>query len=535
MKRIISIIVTCYLFLTIQAENISKPKTTKLPLKLSKQQMHEDFDQFLQIIKTYNAQWEIRKQHTGYDMLAKLEEQRPLIDKMKNYWLFIDFMNDNLKYIMDVHAAMRPRYYQVPHPRYAPGQSFYDSLYVKPVWDGTDLYFYKYLNTKKNKFPLQYNVGIYIEGHYYMPGYWLFVDSRTGDSLSFQRARIIAYNHQPVDIYVKNKIGKMSPYSVRWDFHRQKYYTDRLYIDFAKVLKIEDDSGKIIEFIPDRYNSSLSASSYPEIRNDPEYYAKWKPRPPQYVTYISEYKLLYIYTRWMYWREEYNLMDSIKAIGKDKVIDRVVIDVRGCEGGGDEFWQDILSAIVNDTVFYQMKLAMNNNDEVKAYFNAEFPPEMTNGYAPEPVLALDNKIMYVTKDMRIGILPDSNSLNFAGKIYVLQDDDTYSSGHSFTSVARQISQLVSMGMPTGNMAGFGLNPWGFQLNHSKFTFQFEPAIDISCAKTWEDIFQDIPEIEVIPTLKELLDYLNFGTRIDPSTNLPMFDRDYLFKKMLSIE
>ena len=42
-------------------------------------------------------------------------------------------------------------------------------------------------------------------------------------------------------------------------------------------------------------------------------------------------------------QEGYNLIDSIKSIGKGKQIEKIVIDVRGNQGGGDDFWSALLS------------------------------------------------------------------------------------------------------------------------------------------------------------------------------------------------
>jgi hypothetical protein len=177
-------------------------------------------------------------------------------------------------------------------------------------------------------------------------------------------------------------------------------------------------------------------------------------------------------------------------------------------------------------------VALNCNDEVKAYFSAEFPPEMTQEFVIKEIPLLGNKKMIIHEG-KSAIVPDSNSLNFEGQIYIFQDKETYSSGHSFTSIARQIPQLVSMGIPTGNMTGFGFNPWGFQLKNSRYTFCFEPAIDLSKAEKWEDIFQDIPEIEVIPTLQEQNDYTHYIGLIE--LNEFLLNYDYLFKKVLEIK
>jgi hypothetical protein len=90
-----------------------------------------------------------------------------------------------------------------------------------------------------------------------------------------------------------------------------------------------------------------------------------------------------------------------------------------------------------------------------------------------------------------------------------------------------------MGMSTGHMAGFGFNPWGFQLKHSKYTFSFEPAIDLSKAEKWEDTFQCVPEIEVIPSIEELENYRSYRSIMELEEFLLTYD--YLFKKVLEMK
>jgi hypothetical protein len=538
MKKIIFVALAVYLLLPLMAQKSTR-KVPKPPFKINRQQMYEDFDQFVHIIKIYNAQWEIRKEHTGYDILAALEERRQKIVDIKNYWDFIDFMDVSLDYVLDVHARRRQIFYNVPSPRYAPGQSFYDSAGIEAISTGVNLYLQNrnQITVKTYKNFRQCISNCYINGHYYITDYNLFKNAHTGDSIYFHNARVIACDHQPIDLYVKKLIGKNPPYWIRWDFHKQKYYTSKLCVSYNKTLKIEDETGNIYEFIPNQFGIQIGSSedfkgNVELMSQQQEQSLPWKERAPQGISYLPEQKILYIYTRMMRRQEDYNLIDSIKKEGRAKSIEKVVIDVRGNQGGGDGFWMSMLSSIIKDTLYFEDKVALNCNDEVKAYFSAEFPPEMTQEFVIKEIPLLGNKKMLVHEG-KSSIDPDSNSLNFEGQIYIFQDQETYSSGHSFTSIARQIPQLVSMGMPTGNMAGFGFNPWGFQLKNSRYTFCFEPAIDLSKAEKWEDIFQDIPEIEVIPTLQEHNDYTKYIGIAE--LNEFLLSYDYLFKKVLEIE
>jgi hypothetical protein len=72
------------------------------------------------------------------------------------------------------------------------------------------------------------------------------------------------------------------------------------------------------------------------------------------------------------------------------------------------------------------------------------------------------------------------------------------------------------------------------LKNSKFTFQFETAIDITNIETLEDIFQDIPEINISPSLDEYLIYDELKNVINPNSEYFLTHFDYLFKKVLEL-
>ena len=530
-------LVCCFLlFFSVATAYSQKAKVPKPPFKVTKAQMYEDYDQFLHIVETYCPQIEVRMK-TGYDMMGVLRERREMIEKIRNYWEFIQFMDGSVDAILDMHARRRVWFPGIPHPRFAPGQSFYDSTGLSAISEGTQMYVRN--SYEKNDKWLWALGARYLDGQYYCANHFTFINKRENDSICFQNARVIACDRQPVDMYVRNRMFSELPAShILWDVKREKYFTDMLMVDYDNVLKVEEDEknefgyGKVYEFVPNHYGIKISEIANKEIRENYEHYseifAKW---PCQFVRYFTEQKILYIYTEQMYKWENYCLADTIKKIGAGKEIDKVIVDVRYNPGGGDGFWYDMLSAIIGKPVWFEYNLALNGNREVMAYFSAEFPTGMVNEYRKDTIPFLDNKVMWVSHGTDT-IYPDSNSLGYDGKIYILQGMKTGSAAHSFTSVAWQVPQLVSIGVSTGQMAGFGLNPWGFQLKHSHYTFSFEPALDISGAKSWKETFHCMPEIELEPTLQDVNNEI-FMYLLSPEEYLQKYD--YLFKYIMNLK
>jgi len=128
-------------------------------------------------------------------------------------------------------------------------------------------------------------------------------------------------------------------------------------------------------------------------------------------------------------------------------------------------------------------------------------------YRTEHIDLLNNKKMFVLES-EWTIAPDSNSLLFGGNIYIFQNEFSYSASMSLTAFAKQFPQIISVGVPTGNISGFGIGPVVFQLNHSKYTFQMRTDVDLSVGQTPADLFQDTPEIVVFPTLEEQFFLIN---------------------------
>ncbi len=499
------------------------------PYKITKEQMYEDYDQFMHIIETYNVQIELRKK-TGYDMMAALKARRAKIEECDNYWDFLELLDDGLRYTMDGHARM------VTY-EHCLGNSFYDTMNIREIEKGLKQYCSD-RHGKDSRFEFAFGTK-YLDGQYYTTSYYSFLRKKDKtknipDSICFKDVRFVAVDRMPIDLYVKNRIGKDSPVYVKYDVKRDKYYVNVLFLPSYKLIKVEDSVGNVYEFYPNDYEF-IGSTFYNDIyRKDPNlYYSKEIKRGKQEVVYVSMQKTLYIKVKEMLYSPDYDIIDSIKTKARGKDIENVIIDVRNNQGGSDLVWHDILQAIIKDTLTIETNCVFNYNDEARSFFNSEFPLWAVDEYQKTVLPFLDGK-MVSQKVKRIdSIVPDSNSIAFDGKIYIFYNDRSHSAASSLVAFAKQHENIVSVGEPTGLVDGFGVGPWSFQLKNSHFTFQFETMLDITGATKWQDLFQCTPEIEVRPTLKEWHDYSENESIMEWKDFLPKYD--YLYKKVMKLD
>ena len=535
MKKLICIIMISCFLLPVMAQNFMYYKTqsprkphkthkhyTKMPeppFEITKQQMYEDFDQFLHIVETYNAQQEIRKELTHYDAVAALKQRREQIEQVNGYWEFINFMERSLSYTFDVQADRQAMYYNKTDSRYVPGMQRYEFTDIHTVPPA----YYRYdLRNSWVQIP-----SIYLDGEYYINAKVQL--AYKGDTIRFQNVKVLEYDNKPMELYIENFIDKLPPSQIRWDFNKQRYYITWLHLDFDKQLKVQDTAGAIYDIAPKRYN--VRAESLVPNGLDGRSHNLWAQSSKwgsQHVTYLPEQKVLYIRMGVSTWQENYNLIKAIKKEGMGKQIEKVVIDMRENGKRGD-LWSDVLSAIIKEPISFKNKMAMNSNDEVRAFLNAEYPPEVTKEFVEQEISLLGNKKMLVRESIST-IEPDCNSLNFDGPIYILQNRAFSDSDNALFSLAQQNSQIISMGMPSGQIICTDFKPWCFRLNHSKFVLKLGTTIDLSTAKKPEDILQCSPEIEVTPTLKEWNEYQQYRKLEELEEYL--LKHDYLFKRVM---
>ncbi len=503
-------------------------QTIDLTTQLTKEQMYKDFDTFVQIVDS-STQSLVRKIATGYDAAEKIREKRSQIEKINSYGEFLRFLDRCLPYTMSQHAIMAERYQGYF------GAKYIDTQVVKPLYEAYE-YYIRSLSDKNNP---RFNLGngFYYKGDYYIYDKHVFINFHTSDTTVLTDFRILKHNNKPVNIWGNNQISGRAHW-IRWDHHLRQYYkvigatiprSDRIlvenYLDKEIIdLDMKDCGRMICSSLPD----SIKALLLPAKESD-----KMK------VTYYDSLHLLYIYMEAMI--EDEGFADLIKRIGKGKQIDKVILDIRDNYGGSDLAWGNVLAAIIKNPLPLNGLISFRNTEAMR---------KILENYAEQsPTIIVKQQISFLDstefltlfsggqneKGDTVYLIPDTNSLQYDGKIYVLQNEFVLSSAGTFVAFAGSTSQLISVGIPSGIILGRGIAPGIFQLPESKFTFIMEACVDLTDCKNAFDVFHDRPEIEIYPTLDEIIDMNRYGKFLNQRGDEFLFNHDYLFKKVLELE
>lgn len=490
---------------------------------LSKEQMYEDFDEMVSIINDCNPQLSIRKYVTGVDQMEMVLNLRPMIDTITNNDSFLAVLNRMLVYMCDIHALRATSIY--------PSDNL-DGIDTNAIKSYNQYLFRKMMEQEEVYDPYQpYCIPKYINGDYYMIGRYSLINRNTKDTLTLSDAKLIAFDGIPYQEYIFQ-----TPFGMRWDNTRKQYYAISSYFPARKGILTVVNNGKQIDIRQADYQDMITGA-IPKYRSYkyeglPRYSSSNKSK----VIYFEKEKVLYVYLDKMI-DDKGEIAKEIKQLGHGKPIRKVVIDVRNNSGGNDIGWHYVLQAIIADTLPNVATSALLNSErnrklyqdgKIFGNFN-ELPIKNINN------LTNTNEEFIIAKSTGSYFIPDKNSLNYKGLIYIIQNEESYSSAQAFPSYARHIDQLVSVGVPTGLFGGRGIAAALFQLKHSKFSFRLGTLLDITNANSPIDVYQNIPEIIIeIPT-EEKLRELNHYRIYDLHSKEYLYNYDYTFKKILDLK
>ena len=247
-------------------------------------------------------------------------------------------------------------------------------------------------------------------------------------------------------------------------------------------------------------------------------------RGTKIVEYFNKDKILYIQVPQM--SDEAFYKYRIPQICKGKKIDKVIIDIRGNQGGSDDVWIRILEQIISEPLITNLKLGIKNNNSVIQYLHYN-----KDSLKKEKVSFLNNEVFLVKEEQDI-IYPADNSIKYMGKIYVLQDHWCFSSAGSLSAMAEYHKNIISVGESTGRILGIGVTPMGFVLPNSRLIFTIEPVIDLTNAKKPRDIYHDKVEVPVKLSIEEEIKNCNCEERFDEHF---LYNHDPFFRKVLELK
>jgi hypothetical protein len=487
------------------------PATLMAQPQLSREEMRQDYDFLVKIIKETYPQLEVIRLVTGKDILAEIKDLRSSIDTVTAFSSYYKLVGTALHLTQEQHHHII--YCDVDDDLCEP-----DNYYINDSIRKQSVLLAKEIrqNIQQWSFRKSPFMGLYyINGQYYFMQDLLDGNDKT-TVLFPKSARVLQINGIDIDRYiltVSERIGS----NLRWDAAREKYYAKAsTYIDI-------DDTIKVTLELPDG-----SMKEQYIIRGQTRLFNQGTMSTDDYdpkVLYFDDSKLLYIRIPEMdlgllpFYEEEIAKM-------KQHPIDKVVIDVRGNVGGSDRVWWQTLSAIIDTTLTWPATVLFKNTPTVISYFNRVRGDTLSPIQPADVIIGRDT--LFASRDRNF-IEPAANTLAYKGRIYVLADERCYSSTKSFLSACNKIDRLVSVGKPADLIAGIGINPFVFALPYSNLIFRINVSLESIEGDNLADYYDRI-EIPVEMSLQEALFEENWtGERYGEEY---LFNHDPIFQKVL---
>lgn len=483
---------------------------SKFP-QLTKKQMEEELQYLIKTLKDVSPHISFKKEWTKIDPIKKAEEQIKLnLDKIENFEDYFYLVRSVLCCMQDLHCGI----YDVPKEYY----SFFS--YINPkILEQTHKYIENFDRFMFGGFIDLKN----IDGKYYTP--YDFWATNNHDSLFLPAgSEIISINKMPINYY--EKLNYTSTNTMRWDNKFKCYFNNTIFsleeygINNANlnVLAITPKQNTIVF---DFFKKNITAKG---IQYTDSYDFK--------VNFFDD-EILYIRIPQM---DLLNLEFMTSEIQKyrNKNIVKLIIDIRNNTGGNDKFWVELLSYIICNEININSKLIVKKTDIVIKYLKEKENIDIEKINITNLPIKINDNYKYVEipkKQSSLKIIPNKNSLKYKGKIFILSNENTYSSALGFNSALKNNNQFVSIGQKTGRFGGRGFTPFLFYLPYSKIVFSVEPVLDLTNVSNLKEVSQDNLDIEIRLNIQDYVKEYSYNK--DRYSKYFLYNYDKTFKFILT--
>lgn len=236
--------------------------------------------------------------------------------------------------------------------------------------------------------------------------------------------------------------------SVRYDLERKKWYDEMFFLSMPRMRKdvfTVNVGGKSVEVCCSQSMSPLQ-KEHSTLSNP-------------YSMKIGS-SILYLRIPAMF-NEEFYKKEIHK--GMSDSVEKVVLDIRGNRGGQDKVWMGIMAELIDEPLMLQVKIDVIRNEHTQKALDAL-------------------GISYSSLNKVDTLYPSKTSKRFSGRIYILQDGNTYSAASSLSSIAWQYEKIKLVGDNLSRVGGKGITPLIFRLPNSGLVFRLSFTMDMSGKK-----------------------------------------------------
>lgn len=476
--------------------------------ELGKAEMYADFDTLVSLIERCNPQYLVRKKVTGYDMIAEMRERRQHIENCHNTMEYIRLLKEVLSLSLDAHcnaAGSTVWHYQ---------HSFYKGeVELNGITNEDFGINFHYIHDIFRKNPPVLNL-LYIGGSYFLKYSTTLI--RDTDSVTIPAGtEVLSFNRQSIGDCQNIPINWHSC----WDQNRRSYYNPRLSVAHPQ---------NSIGFATDNGDKEYSFTEFLQMKRNPEYKGYM-------VRWIERDSVIYIALPVMnYVKEWLKELKSELLKFKKQPVRAVIIDIRGNWGGDDHVWVETMEMISKMPIEYPYYYLTTTDTEV---IKRTIPQEKHLIPKEESRRILEyvdpHYPFRVRTEVTDTLKTQKKNLGYEGIIYLLTDEEIYSSAGAFKSLDTKTDRIKSIGMPTGKVLGRGLTPSVFILPYSRLIFTMELVLDAAGVSKAEDFYHDHIHYPVQPGI-EYYKYWYDPARTYKIDENAMYRHDEVFLKALEI-
>lgn len=460
--------------------HISVKVDNKRYIQMSAKQKLEDFDYAYDILRDNFPYFEIEKKKTGFDWLAHKKDFEDEIKHTKNDVEFYMKMNEIFYLVQSGHTGI------ISTSSYPDIAAVFSNF---PTWNnvlnnnmvGAK---YKYwAKLLKNKLDIYYIPIVYT----YVEGKYVVGDNSYGIP---DGSILIKVNNMDIDKYIR---GLVSSRCLSYDYKRNKLYIEQLNIPCKKdeevLFTFESPDGKEI-------NKRLKTQLYNPYSNNSGINDIVQTR------ILDKNKTAYIKINSMANNDKdyySKMLDFYKGI---KHYPNLIIDIRGNGGGSCSFWLNNVVAPLESSKLISRNYVLFRSG---AYIKPFIKERVGNNVLPMSRMPFSNKF----KNNFIGCtkctysIPPKDTVSFKGKIYLLVDNEVFSSSEGFAAFAKSTKFATLIGTTTGG-DGIGFDPAVAKLPNSNLTFLFPLSYGLNSDGTANEETHTKPDIYVEETYSDFL-------------------------------
>ncbi len=463
---------------------VSMANYAQLP-NLTKKQMIADFDSLQALIHKYYFELPLQKRRTGLNIDKEFVQLKRKLDSAESTEQFVTIINQGLNTLYDKHTyitskrlikwyASNSRCY-IPEGDITQNDTLFAEKYIRLSELSTDSIFAKIKCQFKAK---------YMNGKYYnvRPFKYNGEIIRSGEEVTH-------IDGIPINKFINKNHNQMS--FILWDPMKKCWYSDYFKAGLLQIgrqqftltinnKKINLDCYKPLDII----QTDFKMIDSPKIL-------------------MLDSGLLYIRMPSMQnsaWYENEFLKKYSSQVKK------IIIDIRNNGGGSDGVWQDLLEKIIDKPLHWQFNVGLYHNKVIEEGIKS-FGKIMVN----KNKAIIDNEVI---------LTPDSNSVKYKGKLYILQDKYSFSAAAALSSVARQNENMIQIGEPSALIVGYGFPPIMLKLPNSGLVFNLGFTADLSGGK--DNPYMDKVEVPIVED--------DINEYVDKVLNYDCYSRNYLIQK-----